>query len=908
MPVMDEHLKEQTTGEGSPSLLSSKQTHLRNTKKIHENHQKNYHRKLHLDDAKNDNYWSTSLYSKPPVLTSSRCVHALREFFLDPSILSVATESSSHPTGLQAVLSQPWLYAGGGLGNIPECPLQVCLAGAGTRRDSITFASVCVPYECHAQDLAADDFPASLGLAARDVMTLTGNAQDDDDPFEFLEHPKRSNLTGVKRWNDKDPNKPWWHSSPAQQQAFAEEYITLNTRIAKLNKFLQTGWTCGSFQVSFDAFPFGVPYLVVCAALILLTLRATLGKGKLSSSARQKQQPESTDTTTTTTRVYIENDQNDEDKPLVLQSQNKSSGSLYVKSLSGTSYPTQDTQSDVSLTSDPSEASKTNYGPQNERRGNDDRQDDINHSHDDDDGGGGDDDQGNSTTKQMILDSWNAHKHWHTICTSRHEATACLDGLRVFSILWVILGHVMAIQSSTGGGYSNPVDFLPPSGLTTTFLGQLIFASRFAVDTFLVISGYLLVIVIARKAPTLLRHQKGGAYRRGEVGTFFKLIGLRLLRIFPLYLLCMGFFTQVAPHVYLVGEENDGGGPFWYQWDSLLQPCRDYGWTNLLFINNFVPFEKSNTETCFYHSWYLAVDMQLFVLFGLPVTFFIYLRNPEMGKRTTLALWCTSVLLTGYLAHYRQWSINTFDGLAVAKFDIEAYAKPHVRGQAYFAGMYVAMLQLTKTREEASFNRTTQQTTWKHRALLWGAILSLGFVTFCTVTGAYGRRPCQYTEYPSVDDCGSLWSPTATFLYTATSRAIWSCSIAVLMTLCLEGNGGWLNKFLSWPIWAPLSQLSFGTYLIHPIVIFIWLLGMRQKNVYSLATFLMSLTSVCCVSFGFALVAAVLVEYPVAALISKKIKQRSKPRTTAPAVSQSDSHEQTELIPRSVDGGYGSVS
>ena len=74
----------------------------------------------------NDNEWSTSLYSEPPLLTSATCVKALHEFFSSPDVLAVATESSSHPTGLTSVLAQPWLYAGGGLGNIPECPLQTC--------------------------------------------------------------------------------------------------------------------------------------------------------------------------------------------------------------------------------------------------------------------------------------------------------------------------------------------------------------------------------------------------------------------------------------------------------------------------------------------------------------------------------------------------------------------------------------------------------------------------------------------------------------------------------------------------------------------------------------------------------------------------------------------------------------
>lgn len=306
--------------------------------------------------------------------------------------------------------------------------------------------------------------------------------------------------------------------------------------------------------------------------------------------------------------------------------------------------------------------------------------------------------------------------------------------------------------------------------------------------------------------------------------------------------------------------------------------------------------------------------MQLFVFVGLPVTFFIFLHNPVWGKRTTLALWCSSVLLTTYLSFTQHWSINTFDGIQVARFDVEAYAKPHVRGQAYFAGMYVAMLQLTKTRTPASTERT-----WKHRVLLWGAVLALGFVTFCTVTGAYARRPCQYGEAPVMSDCGSLWKQTTTFLYTASSRAIWSCSISILMTLCLEGKGGWLNDFLSWPVWAPLAQLSFGVYLIHPIVIFVWLLGMRQKNVYSLATFAMSLISVCAVSFAWALVAALLVEFPLATLLANQIKKRTQQNSIqvlnasqAPSKPSSaeGSEESAELIsrPSFANGDYGAVA
>jgi len=128
------------------------------------------------------------------------------------------------------------------------------------------------------------------------------------------------------------------------------------------------------------------------------------------------------------------------------------------------------------------------------------------------------------------------------------------------------------------------------------------------------------------------------------------------------------------------------------------------------------------------------------------------------------------------------------------------------------------------------------------------------------------------------------------------------------MTLCLDGKGGWLNRFLSWHVWAPLSQLSFGTYLIHPIVIFVWLLGMREKSVYSLATFGMSFTSVCCVSFAFALIAALVVELPSALLLTQMIKKKKRTKVTT--------DEAEELLDSSIKSsrsgedqkGYGATS
>ena len=99
-------------------------------------------------------------------------------------------------------------------------------------------------------------------------------------------------------------------------------------------------------------------------------------------------------------------------------------------------------------------------------------------------------------------------------------------------------------------------------------------------------------------------------------------------------------------------------------------------------------------------------------------------------------------------------------------------------------------------------------------------------------------------------------------LYLCIGRGQWS-----------DGDGNLVACVLSWPCWRPLSQLSFGAYLIHPIVVFVWQLGDREKQVFRLITFGMDYISVCVVSFVAALFASVLVECPCALLLKKLLQQ-----------------------------------
>jgi hypothetical protein len=183
---------------------------------------------------------------------------------------------------------------------------------------------------------------------------------------------------------------------------------------------------------------------------------------------------------------------------------------------------------------------------------------------------------------------------------------------------------------------------------------------------------------------------------------------------------------------------------------------------------------------------------------------------------------------------------------------------------------------------------------------------ALAFVTFCTASGAYARRPCQYGEWPQLAGCGSLWSPRVTFLYTAFSRTLWAVAVSVLLFLlcrspdhhpsprpgsgrCTTANGepDWdddldddstsescsslvlttIRTILSLPVWRLPSRLSFAMYLMHPIWLFVGQLGApSSKYAWRWTTFFVQYSSACAVTLLSSYAVALAVEVPCARL------------------------------------------
>lgn len=365
--------------------------------------------------------------------------------------------------------------------------------------------------------------------------------------------------------------------------------------------------------------------------------------------------------------------------------------------------------------------------------------------------------------------------------TDENASTECLNGFRVLTMVWVILGHCYFYHLRSPNLNMNEwLVFL------ARFRNQLFVSCPLSVDSFLCLGGFL-------GAYLMLKEVKK---RKGRLG-FFKVMFHRYYRIVPMYFLIVIVGWKLLP-LFTVGV-----GGFNYK-DVTDYDCHDTWWANIIFLNNFLPVGK--ISSCFGYTWYLAADMQCFVT--LPILLVIYYKSRKLGWILALSLFFGSVILWFVNSYIGGWSPDLPWVLKNQDVFFDFYSKPYYRYGPYGVGVIAGLLLSEHKDESLPDNAIAKKL---HRFLRSRARRYLNYLAGIAIV-----LWAIFVNYPVNNGDVENWGQFKRSLYLSTHRSIWALGWMMIFMPAMMGWGTLLRAILGADFWSPLARLTFGAYFIHP--------------------------------------------------------------------------------------------
>ena len=385
------------------------------------------------------------------------------------------------------------------------------------------------------------------------------------------------------------------------------------------------------------------------------------------------------------------------------------------------------------------------------------------------------------------------------------DSLELLNGVRVMSIGWVVLGHVCLITSFNGANSNYDTEF--NLFKETNFI--LVYGAFYAVDTFFWLSGLLmayLFILEVNKTPSFSPWKLALVYVH------------RYLRITPVFMFVTLFFWSMQVYI--------GSGPLWLNIGSLIGDCDDHWYANMIYLNNFIPDWK--VTSCIGVGWYLADDMQYFII--SPIIILIYMKYSKAagwGIVSALCLVCIGTSAT--VAHHFDLAPPVLAAQNGSDYNNYYYMKPYTRVAPYALGIACGFVLYSYRRYQDTqevYDRFAlfvgkMQEVWWVRVLSFGLGLGLVNVLIFSQYNTY-KYPGESMQYDN-------WNNAQNYTFIAMERFVYGIAMSLMFLPMLLGYFRPITAFLSLYPWSIVARFNFVIYLIHYSIIQIFIKS--QKTV-----------------------------------------------------------------------------
>uniref|UniRef100_A0A182QKT8 Acyltransferase 3 domain-containing protein n=1 Tax=Anopheles farauti TaxID=69004 RepID=A0A182QKT8_9DIPT len=436
-----------------------------------------------------------------------------------------------------------------------------------------------------------------------------------------------------------------------------------------------------------------------------------------------------------------------------------------------------------------------------------------------------------------LVSSFAIHRNWQRLMAEEssrlHRDLLYIDGLRVVINHLVIILHTFLIMSAVPSKNYAEIENLAGKAPTLIYLSS----NAFLVQTFFTIGGYLLSVNFLRdttRVPINFRY----------VGN--KLLN-RLLRLLPVY----GFFLLFSVSVNTRFDVNMNGYRLFTVENAI---CRQNWWTNLFFVNNFM----WPAELCLMHTWYLAADMQLFVM-ALVLLLLVHRWPKSIGVVFLLGV-VVSFTIPGYIMHQHKLHPVLPAKQSEAKFIFmyepwlrRLYLPSYANTGCYLYGIIAGYL----------YHWVTNNKLQLHRSLLYRTI------DRCVTPTLVSLILSTFVWYTVDIPKPSLWVSA----YSALYRNIIGIFVAVCFLRSINSPLGIVRKILSSKLLTTLGKLTYSVYVLHDVVMRLVLLNERYGSSVSVQKVVLFVYQVTAVSYAAGLVVFLAIEQPMIMLLKPHINR-----------------------------------
>ena len=272
-------------------------------------------------------------------------------------------------------------------------------------------------------------------------------------------------------------------------------------------------------------------------------------------------------------------------------------------------------------------------------------------------------------------------------------------------------------------------------------------------------------------------------------------------------------------------------------------------------------------------------DMQFFIV--TPFLILPFCHSKLVGGIVLASVSAVCTLVTGII--YTHYDLHA-SLVTQSKYDYFTiyYSKPYCRINTYLLGIILYLLYKASKAPENEQPKSLK--IFNSLVATWGKyvlyIVGIALI-HCSVTTVY-----YFDKYP--DD----WSQGLATFHELIFRPAFTFGCMCILYPTLIGKGAFLGSILGHPIFNPLGKVTYGTYMLHLLVINV-VLNYSLAGHYSTETFVwMNIFTVFSLGYLFSFIVTVLIENPVTQLTRTFLERRSGSRE---AINKTETKDESSI-------------